>query len=160
MLEEEKSFVILRLDLSLLVSLWLWTSQGYFFFFFLLPEDWTCSERNTPEYFKLFSFLSPIWNWIFFLLYLWETYGAPEDKSHNIVGWVSLEFWIFNIGQTESPEICQLQFGIFNLQSDFWDCFQLWVSSILGSVMCSVSCHLLQIQEELLIFQSVQIFIC
>ena len=28
----------------------------------------------------------------FFLLYLWETYGAPDDKSHNIVGWVSLEF--------------------------------------------------------------------
>lgn len=71
MLEEEKSFVILRLGLSLLVSLWLWTSQGYFFFFFLLLEDWTCSEQNTMEYFKLFSFLSPTWNWIFFFFYIY-----------------------------------------------------------------------------------------
>ena len=126
---------------------------------FLLPSSWWKQDR-------------------IFLWYLpWEFGWAPGCKSHSIVevlcNWVPLELTL-RVVRTKPPAIHHLQFRFFYLGTGSHGGFHLWASalvshyflylpsvpSVLGAVICSVSSLLLRIQEELLIFQSVQLFKC
>lgn len=114
-------------------------------------------------------------------LILWESGRAPGNKTHKCStpvfpthhDWVPLEFLNVRIVHTEPPAIRQFQFGVsycswFSCQ--FLCMRQLrWVvtpsvylsdSSVLEIAVWTVSSPLLWIQEELLILQSVQSFIC
>lgn len=100
----------------------------------------------------------------FFSYLLQEPGQAPEGKSHNIVGLSSClgpqEFLTLRLAHTEPLAICQLQ-----LRFSYWllslcskkPCLPvvtyLSVSPVLGARVFPVSSPLLQIPEEVLIFQ-------
>lgn len=132
-------------------------------FLFLFPFTWGLDMFRT-EYsgiFKNVFFPFPYLKLDFFFL---NIYGKLVDfQKINLTILLSVSPWSFEFSDLATLSLqksVNYSLGFLILTQISETVFQLWVSSILGAMMCPVSCHLLQIQEELLIFQSVQNFIC
>lgn len=129
---------------------------------------------------KRWFFPSPCWKHvgIFFRYLLWESSWVPGGKSHNIMG-ARLRLGLSGVFNSQELSTLSLQ-PFMNYSSGFlprhwfaqwFPLLGLWsgklllsvfvcLSPILGAEVCPMSSSLLWIQDEMLIFQSVQHFTC